>query len=48
MGTAGPDRFIQKLADAYNAGQHGDVKLHFYTFGGLKATSDWISGCWVA
>lgn len=44
MGTAGPDRFIQELADAYNAGRHGDVKLHFYTFGGLKATSDWISG----
>ena len=21
---------------------HGDVKLHFYTFGGLRATAEWV------
>jgi len=43
MGTAGPDRFIRELADAYDPARHGVVKLHFYTFGGLRATSEWIS-----
>lgn len=44
MATAGPDRFIHELASAYEAGRHGHVGLHFYTFGGLRATSEWISG----
>ena len=43
MGTAGPDRFLRALADAYEPGRHGEVKLHFYTFGGLKATSEWVT-----
>ncbi len=43
MSTAGPDRFIRELADRYDAGRHGDVKLHFYTFGGLQATSEWVA-----
>jgi len=43
MGTAGPDRFIRALADAYDPRRHGEVKLHFYTFGGLKPTADWIA-----
>lgn len=43
LGTAGPDRFIRDLADGYDPGRHGEVRLHFYTFGGLAATSDWIS-----
>lgn len=41
LGTAGPDQMINDL----NAGlteAHGDVKLHFYTFGGMKATAEWI------
>jgi methylenetetrahydrofolate reductase (NADPH) len=42
MGTAGPDTFVTDLsallADDPAA---GEVKLHFYTFGGLKATADW-------
>lgn len=42
MGTAGPDKFVNDLsallADAPAA---GDVRLHFYTFGGLLATSEW-------
>ncbi|RFA07608.1 5,10-methylenetetrahydrofolate reductase [Subtercola boreus] len=42
MGTAGPERFVSELGDllAEDAGS-GPVSLHFYTFGGLKATADW-------
>jgi methylenetetrahydrofolate reductase (NADPH) len=43
MGTAGPERFIHALAQDYDAQRHGDVRLHFYTFGGLKATAEWIA-----
>lgn len=43
VSTAGPDRFLRALADGYDPARHGDIKLHFYTFGGLAATSEWIS-----
>ncbi|WP_406150779.1 methylenetetrahydrofolate reductase [Streptomyces sp. NBC_01012] len=43
MGTAGPDRFLRALAERYDPLLHGEVKLHFYTFGGLTATSEWIA-----
>lgn len=43
MGTAGPDKFITELADRYRPESHGEVKVHFYTFGGLAATSQWVS-----
>jgi methylenetetrahydrofolate reductase (NADH) len=43
VGTAGPDRFIRALAKDYDAQRHGELKLHFYPFGGLKATSEWIA-----
>lgn len=42
MSTAGPDRFVNQLADRYDPARHGDVALHFYTFGGLRATAQWI------
>lgn len=42
MGTAGPDKFIGRLAKRLDTDKHGIVKLHFYTFGGLVATSEWI------
>ncbi|MFE1646586.1 methylenetetrahydrofolate reductase [Microbacterium sp. P01] len=51
MGTAGPDRFVSDLSallaernpQSPADGAPGDagVKLHFYTFGGLKATAEW-------
>ena len=42
MGTAGPDRFVTDLAGLLaQDGGAGDVRLHFYTFGGLLATSEW-------
>ena len=43
MGTAGPDKFIRALAEGLDPERHGEVKLHFYTFGGLKATAEWIA-----
>ncbi|MFV0373671.1 methylenetetrahydrofolate reductase [Microbacterium sp.] len=42
IGTAGPDKLLGALADGYDPGRHGRVHLHFYTFGGLTATSQWI------
>lgn len=43
LGTAGPDRFLRALAAGHDPAVHGVVKVHFYTFGGLKATADWIT-----
>jgi len=42
-GTAAPGRFIRALADGYDGRLHGEVKLHFSTFGGVAATAEWIS-----
>ncbi|MGW5770806.1 methylenetetrahydrofolate reductase [Streptomyces longwoodensis] len=43
MGTAGPDRFVHALAERHDPGRHGELGLHFYTFGGIGATSDWAA-----
>ena len=43
VGTAGPDRFVRALADDLDPHRHGQVDMHFYPFGGLKATSDWVA-----
>jgi methylenetetrahydrofolate reductase (NADPH) len=40
--TAGPDRFLRDLGARYRPDRHGRVKLHFYPFGGLAATAQWI------
>jgi methylenetetrahydrofolate reductase (NADPH) len=42
LGTAGPDRFITDLASKLDQVAHGQVRLHFYTFGGLAPTAEWI------
>lgn len=42
IGSAGPD----KLVDAFRTGlggEHGKVRLHFYPFGGLRKTVEWIA-----
>jgi methylenetetrahydrofolate reductase (NADH) len=44
LSTAGPDRFIRRLSDRLSD-HHGDVRLHFYTFGGLQKTAAWIREC---
>ncbi|WP_308310719.1 hypothetical protein [Streptomyces sp. GbtcB6] len=43
MGTAGPDRFLRALAEGYDPARHGEVKVHFYTFGGLRASTEWAA-----
>jgi len=41
IGTAGPDKLVDTLADGVRP-EHGMVRLHFYPFGGLKKTVEWI------
>lgn len=44
MGTAGPDRFIDDLSALVAQDEKaGEVGIHLYTFGGLKATADWAA-----
>jgi methylenetetrahydrofolate reductase (NADPH) len=43
LGKAGPENFIRGLRAGLDPAQHGVVRLHFYTFGGFKATADWIA-----
>lgn len=43
LGTAGPDKFLDAFARDVDAQPGlGKVKAHFYTFGGLRATAEWI------
>ncbi len=43
MGTAGPDQFVTDLSSLLASDpRSGEVKLHFYTFGGLRATAQWV------
>jgi len=42
IGTAGPDRMVDALARGFKP-EHGEVRLHFYPFGGLEKTVDWIT-----
>jgi len=42
IGTAGPDKLVDKLATDFGH-EHGRVRLHFYPFGGLVKTVEWIN-----
>lgn len=42
LSTAGPDAMIHELAEGIDPAAHGDVRLHFYPFGGLAKTAEWI------
>lgn len=43
LGTAGPDRFLTDLSSYESiTSASSSVKTHFYTFGGLSATAEWI------
>jgi methylenetetrahydrofolate reductase (NADPH) len=42
LSTAGPDRLIEEFAAGLDPARHGEVLLHFYPFGGLRATAEWI------
>lgn len=41
IGSAGPDKLVNAL-DAGFGPEHGRVRLHFYPFGGLEKTVEWI------
>ena len=43
LGKAGPDTFIRDLEAGLDPARHGQVGLHFYTFGGFKTTAEWIA-----
>ncbi len=42
LGTAGPDRLVDDFAQKL-APEHGLIRLHFYPFGGLVKTVEWIA-----
>jgi methylenetetrahydrofolate reductase (NADH) len=42
LSTAGPDQIVQEYAARLDPAKHGDVLLHFYPFGGLRATAEWV------
>jgi methylenetetrahydrofolate reductase (NADPH) len=42
LGSAGPDKLVDTFA-AQLGDEHGRVRLHFYPFGGLKKTVEWIA-----
>jgi len=41
--STGPERFLADVSARLNAMVHGEVRLHFYPFGGLLATTQWIN-----
>ena len=43
LGKAGPETFIRGLEEGLDPAKHGEVLLHFYTFGGFKSTAEWIA-----
>jgi methylenetetrahydrofolate reductase (NADPH) len=42
IGSAGPDKLVNSL-DSKLTEKHGRVRLHFYPFGALKASAEWIN-----
>jgi len=41
IGTAGPDKMVDTFAQSFGS-EHGRVRLHFYPFGGLLKTVEWV------
>ena len=42
IGSAGPDKLVNSLEKGLTE-KHGRVRLHFYPFGALKASAEWIN-----
>jgi methylenetetrahydrofolate reductase (NADPH) len=42
LGTAGPDKLVEAFAKGLGD-EHGRVRLHFYPFGGMVKTLEWIA-----
>ncbi|MFC2950451.1 methylenetetrahydrofolate reductase [Marinicaulis aureus] len=43
IGSAGPNKLVGTLKDGLDYEKHGRVRLHFYPFGGLSKTVEWIN-----
>lgn len=43
IGSAGPNKLVGALKDGFDFEKHGRVRLHFYPFGGLSKTVEWIN-----
>ena len=41
LGSAGPDKLVNAFAKGLGP-EHGKVRLHFYPFGGLTKTLEWV------
>jgi methylenetetrahydrofolate reductase (NADPH) len=42
LSAAGPDKLIEEYAARLDTATHGEVLMHFYPFGGMRATAEWI------
>jgi methylenetetrahydrofolate reductase (NADPH) len=42
LNTAGPTSLLDELTESLNPSVHGEVQFHFYPFGGLGKTIEWI------
>jgi methylenetetrahydrofolate reductase (NADPH) len=42
LSTAGPEAVVCELAASLELARHGEVSLHFYPFGGLAKTAQWV------
>jgi methylenetetrahydrofolate reductase (NADPH) len=42
LNTAGPDALLADFAASIDPRKHGEVRLHFYPFGGLAKTAQWV------
>ena len=43
--TTGPNEILGEFGSKLEQGVHGTVRLHFYPFGGLLKTIEWIDLC---
>lgn len=43
IGSAGPDKLVDSLDRKLSDEEHGRVRLHFYPFGALTASAEWIN-----
>jgi methylenetetrahydrofolate reductase (NADPH) len=42
LSKARPDQLIQEYATGLDPARHGEVLIHIYPFGGLRATAVWV------
>jgi len=42
IGTVGPRSFLERLAEGLEKREYGRISLHFFTFGALQKTVEWV------